>query len=128
MKSSVRLRSVSIMRAEAPYIKLSRALKPNKLHTLALLDGAHLAYYKSPGLFRNDPRFPGNHQTRPERITHDLINAWPVLAVRIRFIPKLSRIVRRVHGKVFDSRDWSLFRTIEEVGIHIIPTLEEVGL
>jgi len=136
------------MRREPPYMKLSQALKaklppgfdryelaqyyykssqfPGNVVSLSMLACAHLAYYKSPGLFRNDPRFPGDDQTRAERITRDLINAWPELVLRIRFIPRLARIVRKVHGLVFESRNWSLFKVITFPAI--IPTLKEVGL
>lgn len=55
------------------------------------LASAHLIRFQQPGLFRNDPLWPADMD---DRITSDLIHYWPMLAVRIQYIPGVVRMIR----------------------------------
>ncbi len=96
---------------------------------LSPLGKAHLVRYKMPGLFdMADARFEGDRATIAERITRDLLHAWPELGLRVRNIPNLAQILRIDFQLPFKSRDWTLARVIEHVGLGVVKALKEVRL
>lgn len=110
--------------------------------TLSLLGCAHYARYHKAGILGRDPRVAGDTVTREERIYRDLLNAWPVLAVRARYVPGLMVAMKRNHkmkskpenalpsgSSIWESNfDWSVFNIIQLTGRPIIQTFRELNL
>lgn len=96
---------------------------------VAPLGAAHIAQYQTPGLFTEDPWFPGDRDTVHLRVYSDLIHTWPVLAVRLRYIPGLYRALKQRFLKYIKvQEDWSLFTAIVRIGPPIIEVLREENI
>jgi hypothetical protein len=82
--------------------------------SLSPLATAHFNRWQNPLLFTNDPRVEAGVE---ERITSDLIHYWPMLAVRLAYLPGLWRELqgRKPRLTIPPRREYcSLFKLIAE--------------